>query len=123
MLIDTSTGEVTIFAIENDVTLNVRQLQALIDLLEDGEDEFGDPAYWGDEEGEDADPFEVRQEYHPGWVYPHKILSVLSSYGDKPYCVVHLEDGTWACSCPHWIYRLASKPGERCKHILAQLWT
>jgi len=30
----------------------------------------------------------------------------------KRYTVTLYEDGTWACSCPHWIYRRAY-----CKHI------
>jgi hypothetical protein len=30
----------------------------------------------------------------------------------KRYTVTFYEDGTWACSCPHWIYRRAY-----CKHI------
>jgi hypothetical protein len=35
---------------------------------------------------------------------------------DKVYAVCLLADGTWTCSCPHYLYRLARVRGE-CKHI------
>jgi len=34
----------------------------------------------------------------------------------KEYTVTLYSDGTWKCSCPHWIFRL-QKTGEDCKHI------
>jgi len=35
---------------------------------------------------------------------------------DKQYVVSLKPDGTYECSCPHWIYRLKKRGGE-CKHI------
>jgi len=32
--------------------------------------------------------------------------------GNNTYTVSQAEDGTWGCSCPHWIHRRAV-----CKHI------
>ena len=34
----------------------------------------------------------------------------------KQYVVSLKPDGTYECSCPHWIYRLKKRGGE-CKHI------
>lgn len=34
------------------------------------------------------------------------------------YTVSKYEDGSWACSCPHFIYRL-KQSGDECKHIKA----
>lgn len=35
---------------------------------------------------------------------------------DKVYAVCELADGTWTCSCPHYLFRLSRVRGE-CKHI------
>lgn len=36
--------------------------------------------------------------------------------GKKPYTVTRYDDDTYACGCPHWIYRCRAE-GKNCKHI------
>ena len=45
-----------------------------------------------------------------------KQWEVPSDNGDKIYKVSLTLEGTYKCSCPHWIFRL-QKTGEDCKHI------
>jgi len=36
---------------------------------------------------------------------------------NKNYKVSQRQDGTYACSCPHWLYRRSQIPDGECKHI------
>jgi|SRR3990170_3275216 len=46
-----------------------------------------------------------------------KQWEVPSDNGDKTYKVSLTLEGTYKCSCPHWIFRL-QKTGDDCKHIM-----
>ena len=61
------------------------------------------------------------QDWLPGWVLPDRIWTVQSHTTNKVYATVYLEDGSWACSCPDWIYR-KHQDGQNCKHIIRLYW-
>lgn len=107
MFIDFDTQ--TVVFLTNEV-LTVDQLHALLELLEanvdpDVEDELCH--------------LEICEECREreNWVYQKMAYHVRSDSGAQVYSVVHMEDGTWACSCPDWIHR-KSVTGEWCKHII-----
>ena len=50
----------------------------------------------------------------PGYVKQWKVRSDRDP--NMQYVVSLKPDGTYECSCPHWIYRLKKRGGE-CKHI------
>jgi len=50
----------------------------------------------------------------PGYVKQWKVRSDRDP--NIQYVVSLKPDGTYECSCPHWIYRLKKRGGE-CKHI------
>lgn len=103
MILNLEEGTVTFTFTE---TLNVDQIYALLDLMQVDVDDDG-PCH-----------LEICQDCRErdGWVYPESLHFVRSDSSMKIYRVAHMEDDTWACSCPDWIYR-KSKVNERCKHI------
>jgi hypothetical protein len=101
--------------ITGEVTLTLSQLRSLVEILEDEldvqlADDFGDD--FGDEVGDD---------YHPEWVNLARSYLAASDRSSHLYSVVLLEDGTWACSCPDWLYRRSVLDGQ-CKHIYRTRW-
>jgi hypothetical protein len=94
-------------------TLTLDQLWGLIGLMGD-DDEYGEPDW---SLLDDEEP----QDWLPGWILPDRIWIVESDVSLSQYCVVRLEDRTWACSCPDFLHRKFSQ-GKVCKHILRLLW-
>lgn len=87
-------------------TLTVDQLYALLDFMQ------------VDVDDDESCHLEICQDCREkdNWVYPQELYFVRSDTQPKVYRVAHMEDDTWACSCPDWVYR-KSKVDERCKHI------
>lgn len=103
MYVDIDGQTVTFLA---NTTLTVDQIYGLLELLEVDVDEDG-PCH-----------LDICQDCREkdGWVYPRALHYVKSDTSHKIYRVAEMEDNTWACSCPDFIYRKA-ETGERCKHI------